>query len=86
MHDEGPPKGGTTNAVSTHCTANVLPDDSLGAQRRDELGDDFVDIADQAVVSDFKNGRIRIVVDGGDHFRVFHAGQVLDGTGDAKRK
>lgn len=43
----------------------------------------FQNVPDDAVGGVLEDWRIRVVVDGNNHFRGVHAGQVLDGTGDA---
>src|SRR5215470_16830509 len=50
-----------------------------------ERGNDLEQIADQAVVGDLEDGRFGILVDSNDDFAVLHAGEVLDGAGDAHR-
>ncbi len=40
-------------------------------------------IADQAVVGDLEDRRFLVLVDGDDDLGVLHAGQMLDGAGDA---
>jgi len=40
-------------------------------------------IADEAVIGHLEDRRIRVFVDGDDDLRVLHAGQVLNGPGDA---
>ena len=49
-------------------------------QRRDNLKK----ITDDAVMGDFENGRVLILVDGGDGAGAFHADNVLDGAADAR--
>ncbi|EGE60965.1 hypothetical protein RHECNPAF_13300157 [Rhizobium etli CNPAF512] len=39
-------------------------------------------IGDEAVVGDLEDRRLLVLVDGDDHLRILHAGQMLDGTGD----
>src|SRR5690606_33787934 len=48
-----------------------------------KLGQDFKEVADQSVVGDLEDRRIGILVDGDDVAGILHAGQVLDGSGDA---
>ena len=48
-------------------------------QRRD----DFKKIADHTEVSDAEDRCVGVFVDGNDAVRVAHAGQMLDGAGDA---
>ena len=45
--------------------------------------DHFHEVADDAVVGDFKDGGLGVLVDGDDALRGLHADQVLDGSGDA---
>src|SRR6516165_9481562 len=47
---------------------------------------DFKDVANQAVIRDFENRRIRILVDGHDGVRAFHTDNVLDRAADAERE
>ena len=46
-------------------------------------GDELGDVADDAVVGDFEDGGFGVAVDGDDGFALVHAGEVLDGAGDA---
>ena len=41
------------------------------------------DVADDAVVGDFEDGGFGVAVDGDDGLALIHAGEVLDGAGDA---
>jgi hypothetical protein len=52
----------------------------------DEGGNDFEEIADDAVIGDFEDGRVLILVDGGDGARALHAHHMLDGAADAQRE
>src|SRR5258707_12139197 len=49
-----------------------------------EGGHDFEDVADDAVVGDFKNRGVRILVDGDDSAPAFHAYHVLNRAPDAE--
>src|SRR6266403_5803818 len=51
-----------------------------------EGGHDFEDVANHAVVGDFKNRGVRILVDGDDSARAFHAYHVLNRAADAQRE
>src|SRR5713101_9156417 len=51
-----------------------------------EGGHDFEDIADDAVVGNFEDGSVGILVDGDDGAGAFHADDVLDRAADSKRK
>src|ERR1051325_400613 len=51
-----------------------------------EGGHDFEDVADDAVIGNFENGRVRILVDGDDGARALHADNMLNGAADAKRE
>src|SRR5215472_534032 len=42
-------------------------------------------IGNEAVIRDLKDRRLLVLVDGDDHLGVLHAGEMLDGTGDADR-
>jgi hypothetical protein len=45
-----------------------------------EGGDDFKEVADDAVVGDIEDGRVGILIDGDDRLRALHADQVLNGA------
>src|SRR5215510_13755264 len=47
---------------------------------------DFEQIADDAVVGHFEDGRVRVLVDRGDRLGALHPDQVLDGAGNAERE
>ena len=49
----------------------------------DQGGDDFEEVAYYAVIGNFEDGGILILVDGGDGAGAFHADYVLDGAADA---
>lgn len=49
-------------------------------QLRDERGHDLEQITNDAVVRELEDGSFRILVDGDDHARALHAGDVLDGA------
>src|SRR5215813_15378320 len=49
-------------------------------------GHDFEDVADDAVVGDFEDGRVLVFVDGDDGARAFHSDDVLNGAADSKRE
>ena len=51
----------------------------------DQLGNDLVQIADDAVGGNVEDGGVLVLVDGDDVLGVLHTGNVLDGTGDAQR-
>src|SRR6185295_19809340 len=40
-------------------------------------------VCHQSVVGDLENRRLAVLVDGDDHLAVLHAGEMLDGAGDA---
>ena len=50
----------------------------------DELGNDLVQIADDAVGGNIEDGGVLVLVDGDDVLGILHTGNVLDGTGDAQ--
>src|SRR6516225_4023685 len=50
-----------------------------------KLRQGLVKIGDQTVVSHLEDRRLFILVDGYDHFRVLHAGEMLNGAGNADR-
>src|SRR6476646_5154821 len=47
-------------------------------------GGDLEEVADDAVVGDLEDRGLRVLVDGADHLRGAHAGQVLDRARDAE--
>src|SRR5216117_1237843 len=49
-----------------------------------QLRHDLEQVADDAVVGDLEDRRLRVLVDGDDHLRRAHAGQVLDRARDAE--
>ena len=53
------------------------------AQGFHDAGDDFEEVAHDTVRGDVENGSFRVLVDGDDALGAFHAGNVLDGAGDA---
>src|SRR5580693_3526006 len=52
----------------------------------DERGDDFEEVAYDAVVGYFEDWRVLIFIDGGDGAGAFHADYVLDGAANAERE
>ena len=46
-------------------------------------GTSLEQVADQAVIGDLEDRRFFVLVDGDDHLAVLHAGEMLDGAGDA---
>src|SRR5262245_56400927 len=48
-----------------------------------EFRKDGKKIAYEAVVGDLEDRRVGILVDGDDHLGIFHAGEMLDGAGNA---
>jgi len=52
--------------------------------RLGERRDDFHEIADNAVVGGFEDGRAGVLVDGHHALRAFDADQVLNSSGDAQ--
>ena len=50
----------------------------------DQLGNDLVQIADDAVGGDVEDRGVLVLVDSDDVLGVLHTGNVLDGTGDAQ--
>src|SRR5689334_7505052 len=51
-----------------------------------QCGHDFKDVGDDAVVRDFENWRVGVLVDGDDGARAFHADNMLDRAADAERE
>ncbi len=49
-------------------------------------GNDFEQIADDAVVGNFENRRVLVLVDRDDRARAFHSHDVLDGSADSQRE
>src|SRR2546423_10584598 len=47
---------------------------------------DFKNVADHAIVRDFKNGRILVLIDGHDGTGAFHSHDVLYGSADPERQ
>ncbi len=50
-----------------------------------ELGQDFEEVADQAVIGDLEDRRLLILVDRDDDLGILHTGEMLDRAGDADR-
>src|SRR5215469_8459514 len=50
---------------------------------RVELRYDLEQVADNAVIGDLEDRRLFILVDGDDHLRILHPGEMLNGAGDA---
>mmetsp|Transcript_11136 Transcript_11136/g.18687 ORF Transcript_11136/g.18687 Transcript_11136/m.18687 type:complete len:330 (-) Transcript_11136:124-1113(-) len=48
-----------------------------------QLRQNLEEVPNEAVVRDFEDGRVSVLVDGHDHLRVLHTRYVLDGTGDS---
>ena len=55
-----------------------------GLDLLDQFGNDLVQVANDAIGSNAEDGGILILVDGDDGLGILHAGNVLDGTGDAQ--
>src|SRR5436305_945551 len=55
----------------------------LGFDRLSQLGDDFVQVADNAEVRELEDRRVRVLVDREDVLRVLHPDLVLDRPGNA---
>src|SRR5690348_4630475 len=53
-------------------------------ERFGEGGHDFEDVADDAVIGNFENGRVGILVDGNDGARAFHSNDMLNCAADAQ--
>ena len=45
--------------------------------------DDLEEVADDAIVGNFEDGCVLVLVDGDDGLRALHADEMLDGSGDA---
>src|ERR1041385_306514 len=56
----------------------------LRFQRLDHGGNDFEQVADDAVLGDLEDRRVGVLVDGDDGLTALHADQMLDGAGDAE--
>src|SRR4051812_20384319 len=73
--------GNSTGAVViTLCQLSAL----FGLHRLGQLGQNFVQIPDDAQIREFENGRIGIFVYCDDVLRALHPDLVLDGAGDAR--
>src|SRR6476646_10596955 len=71
------------------CTDVVAPfrrTSSLSLERLDHGGNDFEQVADDAVLGDLEDRRVGVLVDGDDGLAALHADQMLDGAGDAERE
>ena len=53
------------------------------SERRGQLRHDLEEVGDETVVGNLENRRFRSFADRHDHLRILHAGQMLDGAGDA---
>ena len=78
---------GTPSASSTrHGGGNLGRDGAHQAVPRPDqlgqLGDDLVEVADDAEVGELEDRRVRVLVDRDDHVRALHADLVLDRAGD----
>src|SRR5258707_6632748 len=51
-----------------------------------QCGHDLKDVADYAVVGNFKDGRVLIFVDGDNSARALHSDHVLNGAADSERQ
>src|SRR5438552_1127359 len=75
--------------MSASFCGNDPPIRSVAALERVELADQFRDdleqVADDPVVGDFEQRRLRVDVDDEDLLRLLHPGEVLDGAADADR-
>src|SRR2546423_15348801 len=88
-------RGPPTSPDCMHCgTLKLLNFATLLALRSrfgflhflDERGNDVEEVADDGVVGDFEDRRLRIFIDGENGARPFHADNVLDGAADAQRE
>src|SRR4051812_38630785 len=79
-----PPPGPPVRSERTSCPS-AGPGKSSFFQLLHNIGDELEQVADQAVVRHLEDRRFLILVDGDDDSAVLHAGQVLDGAGDADR-
>src|ERR1700761_9502849 len=73
-----------SGSIGHHRSRSILPSSlrlffEFGQDGGDELGN----IADDAVVSDLEDRGFGIAVDGDDGLALVHAGEMLDGAGDA---
>src|SRR5664279_1897897 len=50
-----------------------------------QFGKDLVKVADQTIVGNREDRRVRILVDGDDDLGFLHSGEVLDGAGNPDR-
>lgn len=59
---------------------------ALAGEALGQEGHDLVDVAHDAEVGDAEDRRELVFVDGDDVLALLHAGEVLDGSGDAERE
>ncbi len=79
-------RGGTSPANAKRAGTNADPFQSifpLDSKRLFKLRQSFEQIRDEAIVGDLEDRGFLVLVDGDDDLRVLHAGEVLDGTGNA---
>src|ERR1700729_3692866 len=55
------------------------------ADRLGQFGNRLIQVRDQTVIGNLEDRRVFILVDRDDHFRILHAGEVLDSAGNADR-
>src|ERR1700745_2423875 len=79
----GPAPTTSTSAAScSRCTPNLFCLLQLFRQR----GHDFEDVADDAVIGNFEDGRVLVLVDSHDGSRALHPHYVLNRAADAQRQ
>src|SRR3954452_8396565 len=75
---------GTTRPLPLLCAAMALA--PAGLHRLGQLGQDLVEVADDAEVGELEDRGVCVLVDGHDVLRGLHADLVLDRAGDARRQ
>src|SRR5712692_5224824 len=72
------PQRGATGATRRRSPPELA---ELGGELRQRLEQ----IGDETVVGDLEDRSLLVLVDGDDHLRILHAGEVLDGAGNPDR-
>ena len=62
------------------CANGSIFSSELLAQLGDHCRNDLMDVADDAVVRDFEDGRVGILIDGHDELALVHSGEMLHGS------
>src|ERR671922_648200 len=72
------------SSVSWNCISVLLRLLQQSLELVRERGDDLEEVGHDPVIGDLEDRRVGILVDGDDHLRRPHAGQMLDGARDAE--